>query len=56
MNDRSLNTLNQEMQKHGKYIPEFHTTPDVHSLLHQVESYISTNVDYTEENFLRSNL
>jgi hypothetical protein len=40
------------MQKHGKYIPEFHTTPDVHSLLHQVESYISTNVDYTEENFL----
>lgn len=56
MNDRSLKTLNQEMQKHGTYVPEFHTSPDVHSLLQQVESYISTNVDYTEENLLRSNL
>ncbi|CAC5388867.1 unnamed protein product [Mytilus coruscus] len=54
MNDRSLQTLNQQIKEHR--IPEFHSTADVHSLLHQVESHLSAEVDYVEEDLLRSNL
>ncbi|XP_071130783.1 cadherin-like and PC-esterase domain-containing protein 1 [Mytilus edulis] len=54
MNDRSLQTLNQQIKDH--HIPEFHSTADVHSLLHQVESHLSAEVDYVEEDLLRSNL